>query len=474
VQLEVGQDQDDRQDDPSVRIDAPSRSDGFVRGLAQLIGGPLGEHAPVARRSVKFVSLIVLALTCLTLALHFVQKSPCRDGAWTDYKQYTNFCYTDVLALYYAEGLSNGEVPYVDHAVEYPVLTGVMMGVVGLPIHAYGQSHPDFNQGQAFYDVTALVLILFALATVAMMLALRRNRPWDAAMFAFSPALLVTATVNWDFLAIVLAVAGVYAWSRKWPGYWAPALAGVCLGLGTAAKLWPGFLFVGLLAIALRTWRWIPFFVAAGTAAVTWLAVNLPVMLTNFDNWRRFIDLNNERGVDWGVLYYIGRYVDGKFWTGGEGDSGLFQWLSRDENRSLLNGISLALFALCCLAIVWLTMQAPVPPRLTQLAFLTVAAFLLFNKVWSQQFTLWLLPLAILARPRWGAFLAWQLAEVAYFLTFYGELLGASGKSVMPEGVFIFASIARWVTVAVLCGLVIRDIRQPRLDVVRQSDALAV
>jgi uncharacterized membrane protein len=116
---------------------------------------------------------------------------------------------------------------------------------------------------------------------------------------------------------------------------------------------------------------------------------------------------------------------------------------------------------------------APLPPRLTQLAFLIVAAFLLFNKVWSQQFTLWLLPLAVLARPRWGAFLAWQLAEVAYFLAFYGELLGASGKSVMPEGVFIFASIARWVTVAVLCGLVVRDILHPRLDVVRQADPLA-
>ncbi|NUO58095.1 MAG: hypothetical protein HOV71_02200 [Hamadaea sp.] len=474
MQAEVGQDRDDRDRPASPRIDAPSRSDGFVGGLAELIGGRLGEHAPVARRSVKFVSLIVLALTCLTLALHFVQKSPCRDGAWTDYKQYTNFCYTDVLALYYAEGLSDGQVPYVDHAVEYPVLTGVMMGVIGLPVHAYGQTHPDFNQGQAFYDITALVLFLFALGTVAMMLAIRRTRPWDVAMFALSPALLVTATVNWDFLAIVLAVGGLYAWSRKWPGYWAPALTGVLLGLGTAAKLWPGFLFVGLLALALRTWRWAPLFVAAGTAVTTWLAVNVPVMVLNFDNWRRFIDLNNERGVDWGVLYYIGRYVDAKFWSGGEGDSGLFQWLSRDENRSLLNGISLALFAVACLGIIYLAMRAPVPPRLTQLAFLTVAAFLLFNKVWSQQFTLWLLPLAILARPRWGAFLAWQVAEVAYFLTFYGELLGASGKSVMPEGVFIFASIARWVTVAVLCGLVIREIRNPRLDVVRQSDPLTV
>jgi uncharacterized membrane protein len=455
-------------------IDAPSRSDGFVGGLAELIGGRAGEHVSPARRSTRFVALIVLSLTCLTLALHFVQKSPCRDGAWSDYKQYTHFCYTDVLALYYAEGLSKGEVPYVDHAVEYPVLTGAFMGVIGLPVHAYARTHPDLNQGQAFYDLTALALSAFAIATVAMIVALRRRRPWDAAMFALSPALLVTATVNWDFLAIVLAVGGIYAWTRKWRGYYASALAGVLLGLGAAAKLWPAFLFIALLALAMRTWRWAPFAACAVAGAVTWLLVNVPVMMINFGNWKKFVDLNNERGVDWGVLWYIGRYLDSKHWAGSPGDSGPFQWLARDENRSLLNTLTLSLFLLGCAGVVWLAQRAPAPPRLTQLAFLIVAIFLLFNKVWSQQFTLWLLPLVVLARPRWGAFLAWQFAELAYFLAFYGELLGASGTSVMPEGVFILASMLRWGTVAVLCGLVVRDILRPKLDVVRQSDPLAV
>jgi uncharacterized membrane protein len=461
--------------DSAGGFDSPSRSDGFVGGLSELIGGRLGEHVAPYRRSVRYVGLIVLALTCLTLVLHFVQKSPCRDGAWSDNEQYSKFCYTDVLALYYAEGLSDGAVPYVDHAVEYPVLTGVMMGVIGLPVHKYGETHPDFNQGQAFYDLTALALSAFAIATAAMIVAMRRRRPWDAAMFALSPALLVTATVNWDFLAIVLATAGLYAWYRSRDSvYLWPILAGVFLGLGMAAKLWPGFLFVALLALAIRNWQWLRFTLAAAAGAVTWLVVNVPVMLANYENWHTFIKLNNERGVDWGVLWYIGRFVDGKYWSGAEGDSGVFQYLSRDENRGLLNAISLGLFVVACLVIVWLAQKAPLPPRLTQLAFLIVAMFLLFNKVWSQQFTLWLLPLAVLARPRWGAFLAWQFAEVAYFLAFYGELLNASGKATIPEGVFVFASVLRWVTVAVLCGFVIRDMLRPRHDVVRQMDPVAV
>ena len=69
-----------------------------------------------------------------------------------------------------------------------------------------------------------------------------------------------------------------------------------------------------------------------------------------------------------------------------------------------------------------------------------VAAFLIFSKVWSQQYVLWLLPLIVLARPRWGAILAWTVAEIGYFTAFYAELLGAGGKPVIPEGTFVLAS----------------------------------
>jgi uncharacterized membrane protein len=129
------------------------------------------------------------------------------------------------------------------------------------------------------------------------------------------------------------------------------------------------------------------------------------------------------------------------------------------------------MMVLGCLAILALTLAAPRRPRLAQLCFLVVAVFLLTSKVWSQQFVLWLIPLAVLARPRWGAFLLWQAAEICYFLAFYGELLGASGKPVIPEGTFVLAAVLRWATVAILVGLVVRDILRPELDVVRRTYA---
>ena len=449
-----------RTDEPST----PATSDAFVRGLSEAIGGPLGSHAvrPDARPG-RFWSAarIILALTCVVLALSWVQKSPCQDGNWQKNVQYTRFCYTDVLALYYAEGLNDGKVPYRDHAVEYPVVTGYFMGLLGLPVHAYGQKHPDINQGTWFYNANALVLSALAVATAAVILALRRRRPWDAAIFALSPIIFFTATVNWDFLAIGLAAVGLYLWAKN-----KPVGAGIFLGLGAAAKLWPLFILGPLLVLALRSatvrkWTW-----AMLATAATWLVVNFPVFYWYRESWLQFFRLNESRPIDWGTVWYIGRYLDGKWASGGKGP---FQWMS--NHIGVLNWTSYALFGLACVAIAALALLAPRRPRVAQLAFLVVAAFLITSKVWSQQYVLWLLPLVVLARPRWGAIIAWTVAEFAYFTAFYAELMGAGGKPVIPEGTFVLASTLRLVTVAVLCGLVIREIWKPELDEVGQTYA---
>ncbi|MGH3714712.1 MAG: glycosyltransferase family 87 protein [Micromonosporaceae bacterium] len=442
-------------------IERPADNDAVVRGLSESIGGPLGAHAAEPRRAFWTPVRVVLALAVLLLAAHWVQKSPCQDGAWAELEQYTKFCYTDVLALYYGEGLNEGKVPYRDHPVEYPVLTGYFMGALGLPVHALGSaSEGGLNEGQWFYNLNALVLSVLAVATVGAILAMRRARPWDAAMVALAPGVFVSATVNWDFLVIALTAFALLAWSRRLP--W---LAGILLGLAVAAKFYPLFLIGPLFLLGLRSKRLESVAIAFGTAAITWTAVNAPVAVLWPDSWQRFFSFSSERGIDWGTLWYVGVHFPG----GDQPGFALFHWLGAEPSR--LNAAWTALFAACCAAIAVLSVVAPRRPRLAQLVFLVIACFLLVNKVWSQQFVLWLIPLAVLARPRWGAFLAWQVAEVGYFLAFYGQLLMASGKEVFPEWVFILASLGRMTTVLVLVLLVAREVLRPELDVVRARGA---
>ena len=111
----------DRPADPAPR---PSWSDDTARRASFGVGGPWGRHAGVLVGSWLTPTRVLLAFTCLTLALGFLQKAPCASGNWTGSKQYTHMCYSDVVPLWSAERLDIGAVPYRDSSIEYPVLTG--------------------------------------------------------------------------------------------------------------------------------------------------------------------------------------------------------------------------------------------------------------------------------------------------------------------------------------------------------------
>ena len=435
---------------PAGRV-APSAEDPLVRGLVQAVGGPPGRHARPGHRFWSPLR-VVLALALLVLAGAWVQKAPCRDAAWAHEYQYSHACYTDVFALYFSEGLDAGKVPYLDHPVEYPVLTGALMQVVAWPARRWDPHHP----ARTFFDLTALLLAGCALVTCWALTRLHRRRPWDAAMLALAPAMLVTAYVNWDLFAIALATTALLAWART-----RLVIAGVLLGLAVAAKFYP-VLFLGpLFVLCLRAGKLRAFAVTTGVTALTWLVVNVPVALAAPAAWSRFFVLSETRGVDWGTIWYWLRYATGR---------SLDTAVPAGGAPRLLNLAVAAALVFGCAGIALLALAAPRRPRLGQLVFLVVAVFLLTGKVWSQQYVLWLVPLAVLARPRWRAFLAWQVCELAYFLAFYYELIGAArGVPVIPEWVFIRATWLRAGGLLALCVLVVIDVLRPAGDPVRSA-----
>ncbi|MGW2490102.1 glycosyltransferase family 87 protein [Streptomyces sp. NPDC001606] len=436
----------------------PTKEDEVAAAGSELIGGPIGRRALLGTSwwtPVRVVALVAIGM----FALGLVQKAPCYHTAWFygASSQYTKACYSDIPHLYQGRGFADHLVPYFDRLpdtisggmdyLEYPVLTGVFMEVASwLTPHSGTIQH----QEQWYWFANAGMLMACAAVIAVCVARTHRRRPWDGLLVALAPAFALTATINWDLLAVALTAAAMLMWARS-----RPVAFGVLLGLATAAKLYPVFLLAPLFVLCWRAGKWREYGQAVGGAVIAWLVVNLPVMLFAWEGWSKFYTFSQERGVDFGSFWLI--------WA---------QNTTNPPSTDFVNSAAMVLVVLCFLGIGALTFVAPRRPRFAQLAFLMVAAFILTNKVYSPQYVLWLVPLAVLARPKWRDFLIWQACEVAYFLGIWMYLAyttsGEAHKGLPPHG-YHWAIALHLLGTLYLCTVVVRDILMPERDVVRRS-----
>lgn len=441
-----------RSDERPQGIVLPSQDDPVVRGATHAIGGPMGRRAITARAWWSPVRIVVL-LAVLASALGAGIDTPCIGKAWSDsFEQFSRGCYTDMASLYWGRGIADGLVPYVDDPaqtgddeVEYPVLTGVVMYLTNLPV---SDSWSDANRGRAYFAVNAVLIALLLAATVWATAMTVRRRPWDAAMVALALGMILASTINWDLWAVTATALAMLAWARRYP-----VLAGLLLGLGASFKFYPVLLLGPLLILCLRAGRMRQWLLAAAGAAAMWVVANLPFMLARFDGWKHFYTFSSERGADYGSMWLVAR------------DSWGF-----DPSIDRLNLLAGGALALLCLGIAALILFAPRRPRFHQVAFLVVVAFALTNKVYSPQFVVWLIPLAVLARPRWRDFLWWQAAEVIYFFAVWWYIIWvATPESGLPAKYYWAAIVVHVAATAAFSAFVVRDILRPECDPVRSS-----
>lgn len=123
--------------------------------------------------------------------------------------------------------------------MEYPVLTGIYQYLSMAIAKTYTALSkvaplPVVAEVVMFFNVAAFGLALAWLTTVWATSGLAGRRIWDAALVAASPLVIFQIFTNFDALATGLATSGLLAWARR-----RPVLAGVLIGLGSAAKLYP-------------------------------------------------------------------------------------------------------------------------------------------------------------------------------------------------------------------------------------------
>lgn len=360
---------------------------------------------------------LVLASLAGTLTLGYLVKHPCVSGDWADERQYARYCYSDIVPLLATEQLTGDRLPYLDPCAptdgacdEYPVLSMYTMRLAAW-----------VSDGTAgFYYANMVILTVAAIAaTVCLYLVAGRR----ALYLALAPSLLLYAYFNWDLVPVALSAGATLAYLRR-RDVWAGAL----LGLGAAAKLYPAFLAVPFIVGRLRGREPDRAIHLGWAAAGSWLAVNLPFMIWGTRGWWEFFAFSSRRPTNWDSLWYVAcERLTGQTCT----------------DVQAVNAASLVLFV-GLVTLVWWAKGTRDPgfARWT-LGFPILVFFLLTNKVYSPQYSLWLVPWFALALPDLRLFAAFELADAAVFLSEFSWFasLGASGG--VPYGTFQLALLLR-------------------------------
>jgi uncharacterized membrane protein len=461
-----------------VRV-IPTWTEPVVVAASAVIGGPLGRHAVVGRARFWTPLRVLLAIALLVCALGWLLKAPCLqqyeagDGRlaldWRDGRQYVALCYSDVATMWSDQRLAGGRPPYSSawtedagtpqerlRHVDYPPLTGYLLwGVAALTgryLAGAGPGWPVALPEVVFFDLMAGLLVACWLVVVRAVHRARPSRPWDAALVAASPVALVHVLTGVDALAVALATAALVALGRG-----RPALAGVLIGLGGAAEVYPLLLLVPIVLIGHRR-RDAAAVRVVLAAAMAWLVVNLPVAVAYTAGWTEALRVGARRPPEpdslWFVLGWFTR------WSGPDGV------LGPGQSPVLLNLVLGGLVLAACAALAVLTHRAPRAPRVASLGFLLLAAVLLVHKTPNPQYSLWLVPLAVLALPRWRLLLGWMALDAATWAPRMLYYLGEDAKG-LPAEYYLGCVLARDAVLVALMVLVARSVLRPATDPVR-------
>ncbi|MYR07397.1 hypothetical protein GTV32_14255 [Gordonia sp. SID5947] len=438
------------------------------------------------RGQMAVVLLTSLLTTCLCMLWSYQAKIACggppflaegRSSHWPVGDPNAAIpCYSDLMYLWVGRDINNHVFPYVHGGitpdghlfggvVEYPVLSGMFMwlGAIG--------AHTDTE----FFQHSVWLLIPFGLAITVMLALMTR---WWVLLWAATPPLVLYAFHNWELPVVAAAVGAVavMAWGstisprtdrRRLSVRTAAVLAAILLGIGFCLKLYPGFFVLPLAIYVLtygtgpgpfgesptrRTLDWIGAVWVAAAATITVVAIQLPFMVLGFDGWKAALSFQGKRksDVDTNSIWYWGlRHL-----TGGQNDT-------YNSLVGLLSPILIVAAFATSVYLGWRVYRRDGLYPWIGVSASMLAGFMLFHKVHSPQYTLWILPFFVLLKIRWPVIAAYLVADLILDLTIF-RLFGIyTSGSPMKWWVITGVNVGVWVHAVALAYLIVAFARAP-------------
>ncbi|MEA2460757.1 MAG: hypothetical protein QOH90_934, partial [Actinomycetota bacterium] len=212
-------------------------------------------------------------------------------------------------------------------------------------------------------------------------------------------------------------------------------------GIGAALKMYP---IVFLAPLVLERW-WARdrkgAVVAGGAGLATTLAINLPFMIANGDGWLATYTFHKERFPNFDSIWWLGF----PHW----GPDQFNEWTTL-----LLLGTGLV-----CLGVGILQARRRGIYPFLEVCGALLATFLLWNKVHSPQYTLWLLPFFVLLRVNVAWWVAYALADLAVYVGVFRYFYDFGQGNVDHSGWKTLMTVGVWTRAALLLGLIVVFLR---------------
>lgn len=438
-------------------IVVPSRSDSLLRAMTEPVGGPLGKHtAPgVVNPGFFTVERVLILMAAVSAFIAVMGKAHCRTVGWTTPDQESTVCWSLIPNSFLDDKIGT-LFPFFSQGSPFdqPVLAGWIAGITAWLTASSGNGA---LRQLAFFDINAALIAVLWIITVVIAARTAGRRPWDAAIVAASPLLILTAYVSWDFWAVALVSLALYLFARRHV-LW----AGGVLGVAALAAPYPVVILLVLLLLGIRAGRATQMMEMIAAAAISCLLLLAPVMVQNPPAFPDYL-----KGLLAAEPSESSIYGGWNIITAQLGFPSL--------SLGMTNALSAIFMAALILGVAYMALSSLTPPRVGQLIFVAVAGFVVFNKTVQPWDAMWLLPLVALAMPRWRPVLLWQAAIVTHFIAlmlYRSKTLGDIGNQhAIDSPYFVMAAFLAGAASCAMIALVIRDIYSPRHDVVTHGIA---